>query len=53
MLVLTRKLNERIKIGEDIEIVVVDLRHGQARIGIVAPRDVDIVRTELIREDSK
>lgn len=53
MLVLTRKLNERIRIGDDIEIVVLDLRHGNVRIGIQAPKEVRIVRTELIERESE
>ena len=47
MLVLTRKLNERIRIGEDIEIVVVALTGNRVKIGIEAPRDVKVLRGEL------
>ena len=47
MLVLTRKLGERIRIGDDVTITVLRLAHGQVRIGIAAPRDVHIVRGEL------
>ena len=47
MLVLTRKLNERIRIGEDIEIVVLGLWNGRVSLGIAAPKDVHIVRSEL------
>ena len=47
MLVLTRKLNERIRIGDDIEITVLRLAHGQVRIGIAAPKETKVLRGEL------
>ena len=47
MLVLTRKANERIQIGEAITITVVNIGHGRVRIGIDAPADVPIHRSEL------
>jgi carbon storage regulator len=47
MLTLTRKVGESIKIGDDIEIVVKEIRRNQVRIGIVAPRDVPVYRTEV------
>jgi len=47
MLVLTRKLNEQIKIGNDITITVIKLRNNQIRLGIDAPRDVRVLRAEL------
>lgn len=47
MLTLTRKVGESIKIGDDIEIVVKEIRRNQVRIGIVAPRDVSIYREEI------
>ncbi len=48
MLVLSRKLGERIFIGEDIVITLVDIDRGKVRIGIQAPRDVPIYREELL-----
>ena len=48
MLVLSRKLGEKIQIGEDICITVVDIDRGKIRLGIEAPRDVPIFRQELI-----
>jgi carbon storage regulator len=50
MLVLTRKLMERLFIGDDICVTVVRLEGGQVRLGIDAPRDVSVVRAELVPE---
>ncbi len=47
MLVLTRKVNESITIGNDITITVLDIRRNQVRIGIEAPRDTSVHRTEI------
>lgn len=48
MLVLSRKLGEKIYVGENVCITVVDIDRGKVRIGIEAPRDVPIYREELI-----
>src|SRR3954447_5534539 len=48
MLVLTRKLMEKLFIGDDICVTVVRLEGGQVRLGIDAPRDVSVVRAELV-----
>lgn len=50
MLVLTRKINESIMIGDNIEIMVLDVRENQVKIGIRAPRDVSIHRQEVYEE---
>lgn len=47
MLVLTRKVNQSIRIGKDIEVVVLEVRGEQVRIGIKAPRDVAVHRNEI------
>lgn len=47
MLVLTRKVHQSIMIGEGIEIVVLEVRGEQVRIGIRAPRDVVVHRKEV------
>lgn len=47
MLVLTRRLNQSIKIGEDLEITVVEVRGDQVRLGINAPKDVAVHRKEV------
>ena len=48
MLVLSRKLGEKIYIGENVCITVVDIDRGKIRLGIEAPRDVPIYRQELL-----
>ncbi len=50
MLVLSRRLGERIHIGDDVVITVVRIGPLSVRIGIEAPRDTNIVRKELIEE---
>lgn len=47
MLVLTRKVNQSIVIGDDIEVVVLEVRGEQIRLGIKAPRDVVVHRKEI------
>ncbi len=49
MLVLSRKENQRIRLGEDITITVVRVSGDQVRLGIEAPKSVSIVREELSR----
>ena len=50
MLVISRKINEKIKIGEDIEITIISIDKNQVKIGIEAPKDVPILRAELIEQ---
>ncbi len=47
MLVLSRKLNQAIEIGQGIEVVVVKVQGDRVRLGIQAPQDVAIRRSEL------
>ena len=47
MLVLSRRRDESIKIGDDIEIMVVDIRGDRVRLGIKAPGDVRVHRNEV------
>lgn len=49
MLVLTRKVGERIMIGEAIVLTVVRIQNDQVRIGIEAPHDVSVHREEVYR----
>ena len=48
MLVLSRKINESIVLGEVIEVKVLEVSGERVKIGISAPRDVAIVRRELL-----
>ena len=48
MLVLSRKLGEKVFIGSDISLVVVEVKGNRVRIGIEAPAEVPIVREELL-----
>jgi carbon storage regulator len=47
MLILTRRLGEGIRIGDDTVVKVVDIRGGQVRLGITAPRTVPVHREEV------
>lgn len=47
MLVLTRRSNQSIMIGKDIVVTVLEVRGEQVRIGIQAPRDVEVHREEV------
>lgn len=50
MLVLTRKSNQSIMIGDDIEVSVLSVMGDKVRIGIRAPQDVPVFRTEIYLE---
>ena len=47
MLILTRRVGETIKIGEDITVTVLGVKGNQVRIGVGAPRDVAVHREEI------
>lgn len=49
MLILSRKINERIMIGDQIEIAVVDIKGEHVKIGIKAPNHVKVFRQEVYR----
>lgn len=51
MLILTRKKNETIHIGDEITITVVRVSGSKVRIGISAPREMPVLRVELDKED--
>jgi len=47
MLVLSRRKNESITVGEDVEIVITDVRGDNVRLGISAPKHVPVHRREI------
>ena len=53
MLILTRRVGETLKIGEDIEVTVLGLRGGQVRMGINAPKAVAVHREEILDRDAQ
>ena len=53
MLVLTRRINERIIIGDDVIVTVLEVHGDQVRIGIDAPRDIKVFREEVLRRDEE
>ncbi len=50
MLVLARRLNESIMIGDDIEVVVIDIKGDQVKLGIRAPKKISVHRKEIYQE---
>ncbi|MFW5770590.1 MAG: carbon storage regulator CsrA [Spirochaetota bacterium] len=50
MLVLARKINESIMIGDDIELVVIDIKGDQVKLGIRAPKNITVHRKEIYEE---
>ena len=53
MLVLTRRVGERLIIGENVTVTVLGVKGNQARIGIDAPRDVTVNREEIYQRIMK
>ena len=53
MLVITRKVNESFLIGDNVKITIVKTDRGNVRIGIEAPKDVPVVRTEIQGKPAK
>lgn len=53
MLVLSRKKNERIHIGGGVVITVVEVEGGKVRLGIDAPKEVSVLREELVKREHK
>ena len=49
MLILTRRKNEAIRLGNDTRIILVDIKGGQVRIGIECPPHVRVVREEVFQ----
>jgi carbon storage regulator len=56
MLILARKINESIMIGDQVEISIVDIKGDQVKLGINAPRQVKVFRREvyqMIQEENR
>ncbi|MFI3257558.1 MAG: carbon storage regulator CsrA [Spirochaetales bacterium] len=53
MLILSRKLNEKIKIGEDITLTILEIRGDQVKIGVEAPKDIKVFRQEVYESIQK
>lgn len=47
MLVLTRKRNESIMLGDDVEVMLIEIRGDQVRLGITAPKELPVHRKEI------
>lgn len=47
MLILSRKVNEKIMIGEDISLTIIEIRGDQVKIGVEAPKSVKVFRQEV------
>ena len=53
MLVISRRVGEELKIGEDIYIKIIDIDKNQVKIGLEAPKEITILRMELVKEITK
>lgn len=53
MLILTRDVGEVIKIGDEIDLVVISTRNGQARLGVSAPKTTEVHRIEVYKRIQK
>ncbi|MDD3777498.1 MAG: carbon storage regulator CsrA [Actinomycetota bacterium] len=53
MLVLTRKINESIIIADNIEIRILEVKGEKVKIGVIAPKELTVLREELYREVSE
>jgi carbon storage regulator len=47
MLILSRKVNEKIMIGDDVSVSIIEVRGDQVRLGVDAPRNVKVFRQEV------
>lgn len=53
MLVLARRVDEEIVIGDDIRVTVLEVRGNQVRLGVVAPQSVRVLREEIVNRPAK
>jgi carbon storage regulator len=49
LLILTRRVNESLRVGDDVTVTVVAVKGNQVRIGINAPKDVEVHREEVYK----
>ncbi len=50
MLILTRRIGETLMIGDDVQVTLLGIKNNQARIGISAPKEVEVHREEIYRK---
>ena len=50
MLILTRRIGENIRIGEDIHVAILGVKGEQVRVGIEAPREITVHREEIYQQ---
>jgi len=50
VLVLTRKVGETIRIGDDVSISIIEVQNGQVRVAIDAPREIPVHREEVYQQ---
>lgn len=53
MLILTRRVGEMVKIGENVEVTVMQVNGAQVRLGIKAPKEIAILREEIVGTERK
>ena len=53
MLVLSRKEQERVKLGDEITVTIVRVSGDKVRLGIEAPKDIRVLRDELVPHDEE
>ncbi|MBD3821373.1 carbon storage regulator CsrA [Hydrogenovibrio sp. JE_KL2] len=53
MLVLTRRVGETLIIGDNVKLTIVGVKSGQVRVGIDAPKEIQIQREELLLKQDK
>ncbi len=53
MLILSRKVDEKIKIGSDITLTIIEVKGDQVKVGVEAPKNVKVFRQEVFEEIQK
>ena len=53
MLILTRRVGEAVQVGDNVIVRILDVKGGQVRIGFEVPKEVAVMRTELLGKPSK